>query len=84
MIPHSYILEHQIDTKVAGEYTLTIKAMDKNQLTSEKEIRVTVKEEEKVDSSEKNNDTNANNQQTTFEPTYINGILIVNKQYGVP
>ena len=84
LIPHSYILEHQIDTKVAGEYTLTIKAMDKNQLTSEKEIRVTVKEEEKVDSSEKNNDTNANNQQTTFEPTYINGILIVNKQYGVP
>lgn len=93
LTPHSYVLEHTIDTKVAGNNSLLIKAMDKNGLVSEKEILIEVKE--KIDNESDNtendkNDTNSSsntNQNTdinTLQPTFINGILIVNKQYAVP
>ena len=87
LTPHSYVLEHTIDTKVAGNNSLLIKAMDKNGLVSEKEILIEVKE--KIDNESDNtendkNDTNSSsntNQNTdinTLQPTFINGILIVN------
>ena len=90
---HSYILEHNIDTKVAGNYSLLIKAMDMNGLISEKEILIEVKE--KIDNEQNNTqnedketDTSTNTNQDSDlnanQPTYINGILIVNKQYAVP
>ena len=90
---HSYILEHNIDTKVAGNYLLLIKAMDMNGLISEKEILIEVKE--KIDNEQNNTqnedketDTSTNTNQDSDlnanQPTYINGILIVNKQYAVP
>ena len=93
LTPHSYVLEHTIDTKVAGNNSLLIKAMDKNGLVSEKEILIEVKE--KIDNESDNtendkNDTNSSsntNQNTdinTLQPTFINGILIVNKQNAVP
>ena len=96
--PHSYVLEHSIDTKVSGAYTLCIKAMDKNGLTNEKAILVEVKEEMKTNDNQTNDIQDDNNQeQSTInqnsgsqnplnsnQPTYINGILIVNKQYAVP
>ena len=90
---HSYILEHNIDTKVAGNYSLLIKAMDMNGLISEKEILIEVKE--KIDNEQNNTqnedketDTSTNTNQDSDlnanQPTYINGILIVNKQFAVP
>lgn len=79
--PNTYILDHQIDTAKAGEYILTIKALDAHGLTSEKTIQIIVKEEDKPIS---NDHDNQQHDSSKVEPTYINGILLVNKTHPVP
>lgn len=43
-----YVVEGTIDTTTAGEYTITVKAVDKNKISSEKAYIVNVNEKEEV------------------------------------
>lgn len=83
---NTYIIEHQIDHHVAREYEVIIKAMDGHGLITEKKIKAIVKEEEKKQDDQKQSSSMqkpiTSNDEIT--PTYINGILLVNKQYPIP
>jgi LAS superfamily LD-carboxypeptidase LdcB len=80
---NTYVLEHQIDTKKAQEYLLVIKAMDGHDLVSEKNIQVIVKEKPEEETQQKQ-ETNQQNTSDAIAPTYMNGILLVNKTHPIP
>lgn len=80
---NTYVLEHQIDTKKAQEYLLVIKAMDGHDLVSEKNIQVIVKEKPKEETQQKQ-EMNQQNTSDAIAPTYMNGILLVNKTHPIP
>lgn len=69
---NTYTISSDVDSSSEGSYTVVVKAMDKNENISEKSISVEVRKEV----------SNANHED--IEPTYIKGILLVNKQYGLP
>lgn len=90
-----YTFESDVDTKTAGDYKVTIKAVDKNKNTTELVYHVNVTEkasEGTTQPSSGNAQTTPGTSQTTpgnskeapDSPTYIKGILIVNKNYGLP
>lgn len=65
-------IENNLDNSKAGNYTITYKVKD----SSNNEFIIT----RNIEVKEKNI-VSSNNE---IEPTYINGILIVNKKYGLP
>lgn len=76
----SYIISSNVNTKKDGTYQITVSARDRNGLQAKAVCKVTVKKAEVVSS---NTNTEKNPSQVV-EPTYINGILLVNKTYGLP
>lgn len=73
-----YKVSHKIKKDEAGDYKVTVTATDKHQNEQKVTFTVTVKEKPRpvvvIPSFEP----------ITTEATYINGILLVNKQYGIP
>lgn len=69
---NTYTVISDVDTGKEGTYTITVKAKDKHGNASEKSIQVQVRK----DASSMNTED--------IIPTYIKGILLVNKQYGLP
>lgn len=73
-----YEISHKIKKDEAGDYKVTVTTTDKHQNEQNATFTVTVKEKPKpvtvIPSIEP----------ITTEATYINGILLVNKQYGIP
>lgn len=67
----SYWISGEVDTSQAGSYQVIVKAIDKHDNKAEKTIEVIV-------STQVQSNTNE------IEPTYINGILLVNKTHGLP
>lgn len=70
-----YWIKGNVDATKAGTYDIMIHAMDLNGNTAEKTIKVIVKEQGETKTSGTTGD---------IEPTYINGILLVNKTHGLP
>lgn len=74
-----------LDINKVGEYEITYKVKDSNDNYSSITRIVVVKDIPKVISKVNSNSDNASS--STFidiKPTYINGILLVNKKYGLP
>lgn len=69
---NTYKIEAEVDTSKEGSSTVHVEAMDKNGNTSVADATVVVSKEANTASSEE------------VTPTYIKGILLVNKQYGLP
>lgn len=67
-----YTMIHEINSKQAGNYEVKVSVKDKNGNATQSSFTVTVKEKVIVEKP------------LSVEPTYINGILLVNKQYGLP
>ncbi|MEG0469894.1 MAG: D-alanyl-D-alanine carboxypeptidase family protein [Longicatena sp.] len=67
----SYQVTSNVNTSKEGSYTVEVTAIDKNGNKAKKSYKVTVKKGTQGTSQE-------------IQPTYINGILIVNKKYGLP
>lgn len=67
----SYWISGEVDTSQAGSFQVIVKAMDKHDNKAEKTIKVNVS-------------TQAQSNTNEIEPTYINGILLVNKTHGLP
>jgi len=67
------IVESNLDTSKVGEYIIKYKVSDSSGNTSLVERKIIIKEK-KI----------SNYKPTSFLPTYINGILIVNKTYHLP
>ena len=81
----------EVDFTTPGSYIGKIKATDKYNNSTSKEFNIVIQNEENQNdtSSSQNNSTeqNQNNPstpQTTIEPYYVNGILIVNKKHPLP
>ena len=66
-----YILRHNVDTGTVGEYECSIKAKDRNGNETKKSVKIIVKAKESPVNQ-------------TVQPTYVNGILLVNKSHPVP
>lgn len=71
---NSYWIEHDVDNQKVGTYSINVTAMDKSGLKSKSSLTVEVVEDLSSTTS----------QEEEIEPTYIKGILLVNKQYGLP
>lgn len=69
-----YIITGEVDTSSPGTYTLTVKAVDQHNNQAEASFQVEVKARSVAPSTD----------DTETSPTYINQILIVNKQYALP
>lgn len=71
---------NKVDTTKSGTYTITYEVEDisKNKTMITRTVIIKEKPKEKEETS-----TNKNNN-STIEPTYIKGILIVNKKYALP
>ena len=71
---------NKVDTTKSGIYTITYEVEDisKNKAMITRTVIIKEKPKEKEETS-----TNKNNN-STIEPTYIKGILIVNKKYALP
>lgn len=67
----TYIINHHVDTGTAGEYECEVQAKDKNGNETKKSVTIIVKAKEVP-------------VHQTVEPTYVNGILLVNKNHPVP
>ena len=75
-----YTIKSDVDTEHAGNYTVTITAYDIAHQKAEKILKVEViQKAEKIVSS---NQTTSN--PDAVSPTYINGILLVNKTHPLP
>lgn len=74
-----YWIEEDVQVQQAGHYTVTVFARDKNGNTKEASYTVTV-----TSSSSSPATSNKNDSANGNTPTYINGILLVNKQYALP
>ena len=59
--PNTYIIESDVDNKKAGEYKVKVRAMDRNENTSEKEFVITVGEEPVPDPIDNGTEENAFN-----------------------
>ncbi len=71
----TYIIEDNLECSVAGTYEAKVMAMNEDSQTSEKTFTITI------------NDDNIDYSAVTtklVEPTYIDGILLVNKQHALP
>ncbi len=68
-------IENEIDTSKVGDYIVTYTAND----TSDNEVKVT-----RTVKVFNENDMNDGYEETVKGPTYIKGILIVNKKYSIP
>lgn len=81
-----YTIEHKIDTDTPGTYTVTIQAKDSSDNKSSAEYQVIVNRQPSKDSSSSSDKTTASSgsSSSTIQPTYIRGILLVNKQYALP
>ena len=81
-----YTIEHKIDTDTPGTYTVTIQAKDSSDNKSSAEYQVIVNRQPSKDSSSSSDKTTASSgsSSSTIQPTYIKGILLVNKQYALP
>lgn len=80
---NSYWFSEDIDTKEAGEYKCKVIAMDKNGNKAEKAFEVIV-EEKPIEEIKQENPTNQQPTSGAITPYYVNGILVVNKQHGLP
>lgn len=92
----TYIISGEVKTDTAGTYDIHVKAMDKNGNLSEKQFTVNVKEKPRktisqAPSATKKSSPSGNtamkpqvSDKDTITPTYIHGILLVNKQHPVP
>lgn len=69
-----YTASSNADLTKAGEYTVNVEAVDQNGNHAAATYTLKVVENDQI--------TNSSN--GDIEPTYINGILIVNKKYGIP
>lgn len=69
---NTYKVEADVDTSKEGVSNVHVEAMDKNGNTSIADAKVVVKKETSTAGGEE------------ITPTYIKGILLVNKQYGLP
>ncbi len=80
--------QSQINEQVAGTYPITITASDPYDNKLSRQASVTVEEKPKPEISQPpviNNPTPNDEQPiTSIQPTYVNGILVVNKKYGLP
>lgn len=81
-----YTIEHKIDTDTPGTYTVTIQAQDSSNNKSSAEYQVIVNRQPSKDSSSSSDNTTASSgsSSSAIQPTYIKGILLVNKQYALP
>lgn len=68
----TYTFVDSVDVTTTGEYEIKINATDKNGNVSTQTVKVLVKDQ-----------INPSNP-TEVKPTYIKGILLVNKEYGIP
>lgn len=89
----TYIIISDVDSKQAGEYTVTIRAMDKNGNEAEKSYSVLIQNAvtaENTNNAGKSQSNTAggnqknNNADSSIQPTYVNGILLVNKNHPLP
>lgn len=74
-------IEGEYNTEVAGEYTLTYKAVDKSGNESTKTITLTVKENPNVKISKT---SKGNTIKNYYGITYIDNVVVVNKTYSLP
>lgn len=72
-----YLISSDLNSSVVGTYICNIQAMDKNHNSSKKTFSIKV-----INTAITNNSPLESNE--TIQPTYINGILIVNKNYPLP
>lgn len=75
----SYTITSNVDTSTSGTYQVVITATDKNGNKSEASYSVIVSKKASGTPTYANEDPS-----TIHEPTYINGILLVNKAYPLP
>lgn len=73
-----------LDTNKVGEYEIVYKVKDSSNNEASIKRKVIVKEKEKVVIEESQELTTTYSTSNAIEPTYINGILLVNKKYGLP
>lgn len=81
----------KVDFTTPGTYVGKIKVTDKYNNSTSKEFNIVIQNEENQNdtSSNQNNSTtqsqnNPSTPQTTIEPYYVNGILVVNKKHPLP
>lgn len=72
-----------LDTNKVGEYEITYKVKDSSNNEASIKRKVIVKDVPKV-ISKVNSSNSSNFSSQEINPTYINGILLVNKQHGLP
>lgn len=72
-----YYIEHDVDVQTEGTYTVTIYAIDKNGNTSNASYQVVV-------TKQAGNDSPSQGEGNEITPTYVNGILLVNKNHPLP
>ncbi len=73
-----YTVLSEVDLNTTGEYTVNIEAVDSNGNHSNTSYVLKVVEKEVISNPDGDYSSGDN------QPTYINGILIVNKKYGIP
>lgn len=72
-----YYIEHDVNVQTEGTYTVTIYAIDKNGNTSNASYQVVV-------TKQAVNDIPPQEEGSEITPTYVNGILLVNKNHPLP
>lgn len=90
----TYVLSSDLDTDKPGTYSVLVQAMDKNGNLSKKEFSIEVKKakepvqknttdkaQQKKQNASQKKQSNADD---SISPTYINGILLVNKTHPIP
>ncbi|MEG0423022.1 MAG: M15 family metallopeptidase [Erysipelotrichaceae bacterium] len=78
---NAYTIKNEVDVSAEGNYKVSINAIDQHGNSEHKEYTVEIKKEEvkPVQAASIVTQTNNGNQ-----PTYINGILLVNKNHPIP
>ena len=82
----TYYIEDNVDVHKAGSYQVDVYAKDKNGLEAKKSYEIVVKEKPVAVITPENPDRPSSHSQGNNEikPTYINGILLVNKTHPLP
>ncbi|MEG2384466.1 MAG: M15 family metallopeptidase [Erysipelotrichaceae bacterium] len=78
---NAYTIKSEVDVNTEGNYKVSINAIDQHRNSEHKEYTVEIKKEEvkPVQAAPIVTQTNNGNQ-----PTYVNGILLVNKNHPIP